>query len=513
MTTPRTSYDVIAYPGAPFRQTHPDRLATLATLYGLNPAPPGSCRVLELGCGDGGNLVPMAYTLRGSEFLGLDLAQTAVARGRETIAALGLPNISLLAADLSSVSGLGTFDYVIAHGLYSWVPPDVQERILGLAREVLAPHGIAYVSYNAYPGNHARQAVRKMMKFHIRTIEEPARRIEQARALVRLLSQAALPHPVLSAILEETVRWHESLSDAFLFHDDLAEFNEPLLFSEFVGRAATKGLQFLSEADFPDMVVWNDEPAGRLIETLSHDDVLREQQLRDFLVFRRFRQTLLCRDDCALERPARPPRLRRLAIAAPTRPDSPDHDVASDAPLRFPGPSGSVLTTSHPLSKSAFLVLGEAWPSWLPWEGLLALASRRLSEAGGPPVRTEDEDRLLGFLLEAAAISLAELHAGPPPFVTELSDRPRVSALARREAADSTFVTSLKHELVSLDDDLVRHLAGLLDGTRDHAAIEEQMGRFIREKGTPGHEALLAALPEAIDRNLDSVVKLALLEG
>ncbi|MGE5347062.1 MAG: methyltransferase regulatory domain-containing protein, partial [Acidithiobacillales bacterium] len=419
----------------------------------------------------------------------------------------------LLAADLSSVADLGTFDYVIAHGLYSWVPPDVQERILGLAREVLAPHGVAYVSYNAYPGNHSRDAVRQMMKFHIRTVEEPARKIEQARTLIRLLSEAALPHPVLSAILEETIQSHQNSSDAFLFHDDLADINESLLFTDFVNRAEAKGLQFLSEADYPDMVVWSDEPAGRLIEILSGDDILLQQQYRDFLVFRKFRQTLLCRDDSVLERPARPSRLRRLGIAAPTRPESPDPDIASDAPLRFPGPSASGLTTPHPLSKAAFLVLGEVWPSWLPWENLLALASGRLSAAGGPRVGTEDEDRLLKFILEAAAVSIAEVHAGPPPFVTELSDRPRVSALARRETAAGTPLTSLKHDCIVLEDDLVRHLAGLLDGTRDRAAIEEEMGRFIRDKGGPGGDALLAALPEAIERNLDRVVKLALLEA
>jgi SAM-dependent methyltransferase len=514
MPTPQTAYDAVAYPGAPYAQTHPDRLAVLATLYGLSPAPPERCRVLELGCGDGGNLVPMAYTLRESEFIGIDLAPSAVTRGHSTIAALGLSNVSLIAADLSSVSGLGTFDYVIAHGLYSWVPPAVQQRILGLAREVLAPHGVAYVSYNAYPGNHSRDTVRQMMKFHVRAIDEPALKIEQARALVLLLSEAARPHPVFSAILEETRQFHEKAQNAVVFHDEIAEVNESLLFLDFVERAAAKGLQFLSEADYPDMVAWNEgTPAARLLEKLGGEDILLQQQYRDFLVFRKFRQTLLCRDDAELTRPEQPARLRRLGIAAPTRPENPHPEITTDASLRFLGPLNSEVTTPHPLTKAAFLVLGEKWPSWLKWERLLTLSSERLAAAGGPPVQPEDEDRLLELLLKISAASIAELHSMRPPFVTELSDRPRVNALTRREAATERAVTNLKHKCVVLEDEFVRHLVFLVDGTRNRAAIEEEMARFIQEKNEPGADALLAALPEGIQRNLERVANLALLEA
>src|SRR5262245_38669412 len=214
-----TSYDAIAYPGSPFSQTHPDRLATIAALYGLKAAPPESCRVLELGCGNGGNLIPMAYVLPGSTFLGLDAAGTAIEQGREQIAALGLKNATLLHADLLDASNLGTFDYIIAHGLYSWVPPPVQERVFEIASEVLAPNGVAYVSYNAFPGCHVRAAMWQMMKWHIRDIEEPEERIAQARGLVRFLGEAAPPRPVFSAILKDTLDHLEKQPDAVLFHD------------------------------------------------------------------------------------------------------------------------------------------------------------------------------------------------------------------------------------------------------------------------------------------------------
>src|SRR2546425_4756799 len=100
-----------------YAQTHPDRLATIGTLLGMNPAPVESCRVLEMGCGAGGNLIPMAFDLAGSSFIGIDLAGSAIAQGRELIAALGLKNISLQQLDVMAFpSELGQFDYIVVHG-------------------------------------------------------------------------------------------------------------------------------------------------------------------------------------------------------------------------------------------------------------------------------------------------------------------------------------------------------------------------------------------------------------
>lgn len=154
-------YDEIPYPGFPLPQTHPDRLATLATLFGMKPAPPAACRVLEVGCGDGGNLIPMALGLPESQFLGIDLAEKPVAAGCALIHSLGLQRIHLRTLDLMDAGRqLGEFDYIIAHGVYSWVPGEVRDGLLRLCRMLLAPNGVAYVSYNTYPGFHRRELFR-----------------------------------------------------------------------------------------------------------------------------------------------------------------------------------------------------------------------------------------------------------------------------------------------------------------------------------------------------------------
>src|ERR1700712_5467051 len=146
-------YDAVLYPARAFVQTHPDRLATLATLFGLSPAPPGDCRVLELGCGAGGNLLPMAAGLPGSTFVGIDTSRRAIERARAQTDSLGVGNVAFAEVSIEDYEPpAGGVDYVIAHGVYSWVPEHVRERLLALCAAALSPHGVAYVSYNALPG-------------------------------------------------------------------------------------------------------------------------------------------------------------------------------------------------------------------------------------------------------------------------------------------------------------------------------------------------------------------------
>ncbi|RPI58997.1 MAG: class I SAM-dependent methyltransferase, partial [Chloroflexi bacterium] len=138
------SYDRLPYPSLSYPQTHPDRLATLATLLGMSPAPVERCRVLEMGCAGGGNLLPMADGLPGSEFVGIDASAVQIAAGQGAVAALGLANLSLRHLDILDVDeSLGRFDYILVHGVYSWVPPEVQNKILTVCKENLAPQGVA----------------------------------------------------------------------------------------------------------------------------------------------------------------------------------------------------------------------------------------------------------------------------------------------------------------------------------------------------------------------------------
>ena len=123
--------------------------------------------MLELGCADGGNLIPMAELLPQSQFIGIDGSTVQITEGRKVVKEFALKNIRLQAMDILEVNlSLGHFDYIICHGVFSWVPVDTQERIFTLCQNHLAPQGVAYISYNTYPGWHMRGMIRDMMLYH-----------------------------------------------------------------------------------------------------------------------------------------------------------------------------------------------------------------------------------------------------------------------------------------------------------------------------------------------------------
>jgi methyltransferase-like protein len=453
--------------------------------------------VLEIGCGDGGNLIPMALGLPASEFVGIDLAAQPVARGTAMARDLGAGNVRLWVHDVQALpENLGTFDYVIAHGVYSWIPPGPRDALLAACSSRLAPQGVAYVSYNAYPGSYLRDMARDVMLFHVRHLEDPAQRVGQARALMETIVAANADTPY-ARILREHVERLLAHRDWALFHDDLAAVNTPVYFHEFVEHAGVHGLQFLAEAELaeshlPDVP----EAVAAALEALPDDVVLREQYM-DFLRNRMFRQTLLCHAEASVSRTLGPDRLAGMWI---------DAAVTAETPTRFSGPRGSVLETPDPLLQRALTILGKSWPQAVRFEDLVDRARRAL--APSRPVAA-DRLRLGDVLLRAAAGSLVELHVHPPRLARRAGERPVASPLARRQAAHGEeIVTSLRHRNVRVEDPLAAHLLTRLDGTRDRAALFAD----VREFTAPGVAAPPEdELPEALDRALERLARLGLL--
>ncbi len=442
------------YPGHPFAQTHPDRLATIATLFGLRPADPAACRLLELGCGDGGNLVPMAYGLPGSTFTGIDLSARAIEHADELRRALGLHNLELRQASLTALGELGTFDYIVCHGVYSWVEPRVRDALLAACRAHLAPDGVAFVSYDVFPGGHMREVTRQMLRWHLRGVEDPAERIAQARTLLEAVAGAG----------QAQAEWALRQSDAALYHDELAENHEAVLFSDFVAHAAGHGLRFLAEANLF-------EQSGPLPPGLGADLVAREQYL-DFFAGRMFRQTLLCRAELEPGVPE-PARVRGMLAATPAEPVG---DVAAGR-VEFRVPGGVSLTTDHDAVKAALVRLRARWPR--------ALAVAEL-----------DGEAVCEVLLAAYQANVVQLHVWAPALAATPPERPVASALARLQAARGTHITNLRHASVEVPDELGRRLITLLDGTRDRAALARELQR-------PADE---------LERSLEGLTRIALLE-
>lgn len=498
---PGTLYDEFPYPTQAFEQTHPDRLATMAALMGLEAPQVATCRVLELGCAQGGNLLPMAAALPEARFEGVDLSPVQIQIAAQQAQELGLRNVRFRALDLRDLGAdEGSFDYILAHGLYSWVPPEVQQAILELCQRLLSPSGVAYVSYNALPGCHFRQMVREMARYHVREARSVHQQIAGARELLSMLAEGTSRRDHYPALLKDEARRMAVRGDANVLHDDLATFNEPLYFHQFIERAGRHGLQFLAEAEYSDMQQSAFAPPVQR-SLLQIGDVLVREQYRDFLRNRRFRQTLLCRAEVALDRAADAGRARRFLVDSQARPVSAAPKVRGNKPEEFRHPSGNSLGTASPVGKAALLHLCEQAPRALTFAEVLAGARERL---GARPDEAQDEDTLAEHLHAAWGAGLLTMHTHAPQIAVTPGERPVASPVARLQVQSGSTVTSLWHRGILLDDALARRLLPLLDGRHDRAGLKLHLLQRLQAGGPELARELLGGAGASKDRGKGS---------
>jgi SAM-dependent methyltransferase len=467
------SYDEVPYRSHPFRQTHPDRLAVIAALRGLSPVPIERARVLELGCASGGNLIPMADQLPDAKFVGIDGSLRQIEQGHAFLRRTGLTNIELRCADILELQvEAGSFDYILCHGVYSWVPDAVQQRILDICGRGLGPEGVAYVSYNTYPGWHMRGMIREIMRYRANFFESPQQKLSQARGLLTFLSESVRGDSNAYAILlKNELDAVSRADDSYLFHEHLEEVNEPTYFHEFVERARQSGLEYLGEADYGMTTLDSFPPNVRaMLQGVSRDWIETEQYM-DFLRNRMFRQTLLCRGDRRVERAPHIAGVLKLHVASNAKPEA-EVDVRSAQPVVFRR-GGSTLTTSEPVVKAAMLELRDRWPQSIPFLELASIARSRTGSSVsafqtdhlGPGARQFAETMLNCYA--TGQVDFSSVRAG---FITRVDEKPRTSRVIRAQAEDGSTVTDLRHGGANLDD-FQRQLLIRMDGTRSQAEL------------------------------------------
>ncbi|MDQ6618173.1 MAG: class I SAM-dependent methyltransferase [Pseudomonadota bacterium] len=463
----RDSYDAVPYDSHPFPQTHPDRLATIAWLFGMRPAPVEHCRMLEIGCASGGNILPIAATLPSAQFVGVDFSEVQIGQGTAELSALGLSNARLLTMDITEFDeGLGEFDYIIAHGVYSWVPAQVRDKLLAVCGRHLAPHGVAYVSYNTLPGWSTRGAVREAMRYPTRHVKDASTRVRQARGVLEFLARHATGDDAeYVGMLRSEAEEVRSRPDYYVFHEHLEDVNEAFFFHEFIDHAARHGLRYLGEATFRNMFSHELGPAASQALAAFAPDLITREQMIDFLRNRTFRQTLLVREPMSLERKISPVRVTALHVA--TDAQAAVHDAASvQGAVEFRTPGGRAMAIIPEICKAAFAIMAAEWPASIAFDALVS----RLAARAGTGV-TEDQQRLLSSaLLSGYALGAVELHFAPPAFTLTPGQRPCASSVARLRAEQGREVTTLRHEELNVDA-LTRRLLLLLDGTRTRAEL------------------------------------------
>jgi len=458
------SYDALPYTSDPFPTTHPARVGAIARLFALDAAPLKQARVLELGCAAGGNIIPLAARHPHAAFVGIDLSGTQVAAGRARIAQLGLSNIELRCESFSELGALDPcFDYVICHGVYSWVPAPLRATILRICRDCLSPRGVALVSYNVLPGWRMLQALRDCFLLHGSADADPRARVAQARALLQSLPQAC---PEAGTYRDFLVGQADRLlksSDDYLAHEFLDDVNEPCSFREFVDAARTHGLAFLAEAELPSMILANYPPnMAAMVQQAGGNALLATEQLIDMVSGRTFRHTLLVAAERApqIDRRLASGRLEGLHFIG----DGALALTSEAGGVTLAAPAGRRLhTDSAPLAQALARFVA-AFPGSSSVDDLVQALPAAARNAEGRALVREG-------LLNMVINGLATARTDAVPAVARTGPMPVACPMVRAEAARGAATTvNLRHERVELDS-FARIVLPLIDGSHDADAI------------------------------------------
>ncbi len=473
------SYDDLPYESFPFAQSHPARMSGMAKLFGL-PAPDlAHARVLELGCSFGGNLLPMALHYPSAQFTGVDLSQVHINYANQIRDELGVKNVTFRQANILELAKESAqYDYIITHGVYSWIPPDVQSAMLELYGRQLSPNGVGYISYNVYPGWKMREVVREMMLFHVGHLKEKTTKLAQARAI---LQYAAKLHEnnqaAFGRLLAEEANLLMRCSDSYIYHEHLEPNNRPCYFHEFVAASAKYGLSYLGESSLSDMLPDRHGPdLANTARQISDGNIIACEQYVDLLTNRAFRQTLLIRADRSpfVQRALSANSYRDLHISAQLKPATAEialqttqtpqptaHAVYSDV-------LGRQINAHQAHAKVMIDAMVAASPYTVPFTHIVDAVATFARTAGIALDAAQYVAAELAVLLGQGVITL---HG--EPMARPAAASARVAPYARWHAGRGNVVTNVLHGLVQLTPEQVQQVKS--GATPDAGQVAELM--------------------------------------
>jgi SAM-dependent methyltransferase len=407
----------------------------------------------------------MAYNLPDATFVGIDLSGRQIASAAERARDIGVRNLELRREAIEDFrSDDGLFDYIICHGLYSWVSDEAREGIFRVCAGQLSEHGVALVSFNTLPGWNLVRSVREMMRYHTREFDEPREKTSQARALLEFVNEACGDdQSAYSMLVRSELKLLSEVDDAYLLHDHLAELNQPEYFHDFIRLARESGLEYLADSDLATMLPEN-LPDAIAVKLREIGDIVRMEQYLDYVRGRRFRNTLLCRKDASIDRNLGGEALAGLRLTARLSPDSDleERHLGSDVEVGF-NVGNSRLSVRSRAVKTALKVLLDARPLSIPYGELMVEVAQACGQDADLLREESDDEATLVRLVFASAL---EIGVVPPQFTSRVSPRPLATRLARQQAGWGGSVVNQRHESIRLGP-ADRVILQRLDGQSD----------------------------------------------
>lgn len=520
--TEEESYDNVPYESYTYPATHPDRLAVLGSLFGLKPAAMDKARVLELGCAGGGNLLPLAMSYPKGHYFGIDLSGKQIEEANAHKAALGLENIEFKQRDIAKLEqDIGEFDYIICHGVFSWVPEFVRDAIFEVCRRHLSPHGMAVISFNVLPGWNMVRSLREMMLFHANRFEQPADKIREARALLNFLhNNVRDSNKTYKDTIERELNLLKKTNDSYIFHEHLEAENNQFYLHQFVDMARGHGLDYLGDSNLTTMYLGNfPEDARKQLSAIT--DIVQQEQYMDFINNRRFRYAVLARGERSgdIKRKLTGEQIFDYWVEANFKINDEAKDVTPDR-VPFIGTGNNQTFT---VSKGVLSALLEDLAKAGAPVKLKALCNKTAKRLGKNTQAEQIEAEVAKNGMLLVLQGFLSLHAEQFKFADKVSKKPQAYDLALYQAGlpNVMKVCNLKRGTITLDI-FSKRLLTLCDGEHDKAAMLQTAKGWVesgditlRQNDEPVTDpAKVEALLEAqIDGTLQKFQKLALFKA
>lgn len=502
----------------PLAAGHPDRLAAIGRLLGLDPPAIDRARVLEIGCGAGGNLLPMAERHPAASFVGIDESRWHAATAQLAANELGLTNVELPTFGIRDVGPqLGTFDYIFFRGDFARLPAAAQDRVLAVCHAGLNANGLAYLGYRTMPGSLWRGVVGELATAGVAPDASADERVAHARRVLRLtLDALAIDITSYSRLLKLEAETAAAASDRSLLQEYLTHSGESLLLPEFVERAAGHQLHYLADAQWEIMSSANLGPGVESDLAEMAGGRAAHQRRLDLLGDIELHQSILVRQPVESVRYL-PARLHGMYLTASLQYDATLAQLQSAEIVRFTARDGAVISSIQPVVKLALAGLASAWPRAVAYDELVREITSLLAASGGQaPLSAEKLATLADNLFDCVAHAWIDAHTDRDRFVTTISPRPLASRWARVQSSASDWVTNLRHESVVLDE-LSRNVLGYLDGQHDRGMLYKilldaaRQGQLSIMRGGIPTDAADAILDQALDQSLARIAAAQLL--
>ena len=466
------AYDSLPYQSFAISITAPAYLEMQARLRGFTPASFKTANVLEVGCGDGGNLLPLAHYHPNSHFLGIDASATHIEQALKAKKELGLNNIEFLLMDISQYQTLQKFDYIIVHGVFSWVPEAVRKAILQLVKSNLSTEGLFYLSYNCTPGWSIRGLVRQQLRIADQQ-RSPKQDVTHGLKLCHDLSTIIKGNDSPYALLlQQELERVGRFNPSYVAHEYLSDINQDFIFSTVATSAMENGLDYVGDAnDF--------RPEGLVDYTLYAQlnktyPALQREDFIDLICFRQMRASIFCKQNSSFQRVEDFFEIESFSIIGRFDFDPLwQHNLYGE--MNFKNDAGLEFTISNPLVKIALVMISQAWPNG---HALTYFTSKNIEDSLRPDIDSLDEmiDTNQTELVESIRLlhwhGFLELALGNTISPSTIPDCPKLNKLSAFEVKHKSAITNGNHKIIWLSP-LQCSVLQLLDGKTSQQEIAE----------------------------------------